>query len=109
MSGTTGTGWRAIAGRRVLASTAREGSASRRCVNAPRLWVGSCASNPPKWARSSTSTSPASAGSAGGAAEMAIRVMLVDDHPVVRDGLHGVFAADEDFEVVAEAADGQEA
>jgi DNA-binding NarL/FixJ family response regulator len=40
---------------------------------------------------------------------MAIRVMLVDDHPVVRDGLHGVFAADEDFEVVAEAADGQEA
>lgn len=40
---------------------------------------------------------------------MAIRVMLVDDHPVVRDGLHGVFAADEDFEVVAEAANGQEA
>ncbi len=40
---------------------------------------------------------------------MAIRIMLVDDHPVVRDGLHGVFAADGDFEVVAEAADGQEA
>jgi DNA-binding NarL/FixJ family response regulator len=40
---------------------------------------------------------------------MAIRVMLVDDHPVVRDGLHGVFAADQDFEVVAEAADGREA
>jgi DNA-binding NarL/FixJ family response regulator len=35
--------------------------------------------------------------------------MIVDDHPVVRDGLHGVFAADEDFEVVAEAGDGQEA
>jgi DNA-binding NarL/FixJ family response regulator len=40
---------------------------------------------------------------------MAIRVMLVDDHPVVRDGLHGVFAADGDFQVVAEAGDGQEA
>jgi len=35
--------------------------------------------------------------------------MLVDDHPVVRDGLHGIFAGDADFEVVAEAADGQEA
>src|SRR5690349_24014853 len=35
--------------------------------------------------------------------------MLVDDHPVVRDGLHGVFAADPDFEVVAEAGDGTEA
>src|SRR6478609_900389 len=33
---------------------------------------------------------------------MPIRLMLVDDHPVVRDGLHGVFAA-------AEAGDGQEA
>jgi len=40
---------------------------------------------------------------------VAIRLMLVDDHPVVRDGLHGVFAADPDFEVVAEAGDGKEA
>jgi DNA-binding NarL/FixJ family response regulator len=38
-----------------------------------------------------------------------IRLMIVDDHPVVRDGLRGVFAGDDDFVVVAEAADGAEA
>ncbi|MGW0481949.1 response regulator transcription factor [Nonomuraea sp. NPDC003214] len=40
---------------------------------------------------------------------MAIRVVIVDDHPVVRDGLRGIFASDEAFEVVGEAADGPEA
>ena len=38
-----------------------------------------------------------------------IRLLIADDHPVVRDGLSGTFAADEDFEVVGEAADGAEA
>jgi DNA-binding NarL/FixJ family response regulator len=38
-----------------------------------------------------------------------IRLLLVDDHPVVRDGLRGVFADDADFEVVGEAANGAEA
>jgi DNA-binding NarL/FixJ family response regulator len=38
-----------------------------------------------------------------------IRVLIVDDHPVVRDGITGLFAGDPDFEVVGEAADGQEA
>lgn len=40
---------------------------------------------------------------------MAIRLLIVDDHPVVRDGLHGVFAADPDFEVVGECGNGEEA
>jgi len=38
-----------------------------------------------------------------------IRVMIVDDHPVVRNGLSGMFAGEREFDVVAEAADGSEA
>ena len=39
----------------------------------------------------------------------AIRLLIVDDHPVVRDGLRGMLAGDPDLEVVGEAADGAEA
>lgn len=35
-----------------------------------------------------------------------IRIMLIDDHPVVRAGLHAVLNSFGDVEVVAEAADG---
>jgi DNA-binding NarL/FixJ family response regulator len=38
-----------------------------------------------------------------------IRLLIVDDHPIVRDGLRGVFAAEPDLEVVGEAPDGAEA
>ncbi|MCT1478714.1 response regulator transcription factor [Microbacterium sp. p3-SID336] len=38
-----------------------------------------------------------------------IRVLIADDHPVVRDGLRGMFTGDPRFEVVGEAADGAEA
>ena len=38
-----------------------------------------------------------------------ITLLLVDDHPVVRDGLHGMFAASSDFEVLGEASGGEEA
>jgi DNA-binding NarL/FixJ family response regulator len=38
-----------------------------------------------------------------------IRLLIADDHPVVRDGLSGMFARDPEFEVVGEAADGAEA
>ncbi|SEG69854.1 two component transcriptional regulator, LuxR family [Actinacidiphila yanglinensis] len=40
---------------------------------------------------------------------MTIRLLVADDHPVVRDGLRGVFDGDPDFEVAGEAADGAEA
>ena len=33
-----------------------------------------------------------------------LRVMIVDDHPVVRGGLSGIFAGEQGFEVVGEAA-----
>jgi DNA-binding NarL/FixJ family response regulator len=38
-----------------------------------------------------------------------IKLLVVDDHPVVRDGLSSMFARDPEFVVVGEAADGAEA
>jgi DNA-binding NarL/FixJ family response regulator len=38
-----------------------------------------------------------------------IRLLIADDHPVVRDGLTGMFSAEPEVEVVGEAADGAEA
>jgi DNA-binding NarL/FixJ family response regulator len=38
-----------------------------------------------------------------------IRVMIVDDHPVVRNGLIGMFDGESGFEVVGDASDGAEA
>jgi DNA-binding NarL/FixJ family response regulator len=38
-----------------------------------------------------------------------IRIVLVDDHPIVRDGLRGMCEAERGFEVVGEAADGERA
>lgn len=37
-----------------------------------------------------------------------IRILIVDDHPVVRDGLRGMFAGRTGFAVVGEAADGRQ-
>lgn len=41
--------------------------------------------------------------------ENVIRVLIADDHPIVRDGLRGMFTGDPRFDVVAEAANGREA
>ena len=42
-------------------------------------------------------------------ASKVIRVAIVDDHPVFRQGVSDVLSAEADIEVVAQAADGQEA
>lgn len=38
-----------------------------------------------------------------------IRIVLVDDHPVVREGIRAMLGAEDDFEVVGQASDGAEA
>ncbi|MEO8661546.1 MAG: response regulator transcription factor [Bryobacteraceae bacterium] len=37
-----------------------------------------------------------------------IRILIADDHPIVRDGLKKLLGFEEDFEVVGEAGDGRE-
>ncbi|ETJ06621.1 MAG: LuxR family response regulator, partial [Actinomyces urogenitalis DORA_12] len=43
------------------------------------------------------------------AARTTVRLLVVDDHPVVRSGIIGMLSREPDLEVVAEAGDGQEA
>ena len=38
-----------------------------------------------------------------------MRIVLADDHPIVRQGLRGLLEAEKDFQVVGEAGDGLEA
>jgi PAS domain S-box-containing protein len=57
------------------------------------------------FAAPSTSTSGVGQGTANGL----IRVLLADDHPVVRQGLSRLFGEQEDIQVVGEANDGVEA
>jgi DNA-binding NarL/FixJ family response regulator len=40
---------------------------------------------------------------------VSVRVLVVDDHPVVRSGLVGMLAVEDDLDVVGEAGDGEEA
>ena len=51
----------------------------------------------------------ASPNSEGGRTSMTIRILLVNDHRVVRSGLRAVLEAESDFEVVGEAGSGTDA
>ena len=44
-----------------------------------------------------------------GGSLMTLRLVVVDDHPIVRDGLAGIFALEEDIDVVGQAGSGPEA
>jgi len=57
--------------------------------------------HPPSCAASSESSSPSSA--------KRVKVLLVDDHPFVRDGIAGLLDSQPDFEVVGQASTVQEA
>ena len=37
-----------------------------------------------------------------------VRIVIADDHPIVRDGLKKLLQLEDDFEVVGEAGDGRE-
>src|ERR687897_172908 len=49
-----------------------------------------------------------SSGEGGGMGDV-VRILVADDHPLTRDGIKAALALDAEFEVVAEASDGQEA
>jgi DNA-binding NarL/FixJ family response regulator len=51
---------------------------------------------------------PPAAGGAEGTGPTQIRVVLADDHPIVRDGLKKLLVLEEDIAVVGEASDGRE-
>jgi DNA-binding NarL/FixJ family response regulator len=54
-------------------------------------------------------TAPINEGSEGRAKKKApIRLLIADDHPIVRDALKKLLLLEDDFEVVGEAADGRE-
>lgn len=40
---------------------------------------------------------------------MTTRILIVDDHPIVRSGLAGILSAEDDFEIVGEAGNGDDA
>lgn len=40
---------------------------------------------------------------------MPIKILIVDDHPIVRDGLNAILSTQSDFEVIGEAGNGKEA
>ena len=55
------------------------------------------------------SADPAQVCSAPRADDRRVRLLVVDDHPVVRSGIVGMLSGEPDLQVVGQAADGAEA
>ena len=55
------------------------------------------------------STAVLSSSSSTGPGARRVRLLVVDDHPVVRSGIVGMFSSEADLSVVGEAADGDQA
>src|SRR6478735_472429 len=101
--------------------TRRPASACARCASEPPSWVATSLSRAGTRARRSARRSPAashrgrpcvpdtSKTEPAGATLDRVRILLVDDHPVYRDGLEVLLGSIPGFEVVAAAGDGADA
>jgi two-component system, NarL family, nitrate/nitrite response regulator NarL len=59
--------------------------------------------------RMETILAPMNGSSEGGEKKKAmVRILIADDHPIVRDGLKKLLLLEDDFEIVGEAGDGRE-
>ena len=54
------------------------------------------------------STEAATPQAQGNGSARRIRVLIADDHPIVREGLRKLLSLEDDIDVVGEAADGRE-
>ena len=82
---------------------------ARRSRPASRSRAGRAAREPPRGRSADRSRSAGAAEVTAARPRRPIKLLIVDDHPVVRDGLSAMFARDPEFEVLGEAADGAEA
>ena len=63
---------------------------------------------PPVWNKQRPDRANPTMKSSSTSATKVIRVLIADDHPVVREGLVTILKSESDIKVVAEAADGKE-
>jgi CheY-like chemotaxis protein len=85
------------------------GGGSRILLNVPLPGAKSEATAPSTDRHAKMSVAISSAVSEATSAEKKVRIVLVDDHAVMRQGLAGLLRAEPDMEIVGEASDGESA